>query len=73
MAPRTTSTKSLIETALSYARMEKASFGGVGSEGVIVLRTPEEIDAFVKERTRLYRNTWLIPPLERALAKVTKN
>jgi hypothetical protein len=65
------SLKNSIKTALNHARMENASFGSV-ADGEIVLRNKDEVDAFIKERTRLWRESWLIPPLERALAKVKK-
>lgn len=69
---RPDSLKGLIESALSYAKMERANFGGIGLVEPIVLRTPEEVDAFIKEQTRLYRQSWIIHPLEKALAKVSK-
>ena len=61
-----------LEEALRYARMERATFGmpydtlqitsGLGRSDEHV-----KIDEFVKERTRLWRQTWLIPEIEAAL------
>ena len=69
---RSNSYRALIESALRAARMENASFGPMPMTEPIVLGTPEEVDRFVKEAVRLYIDTWVCGPLERALAKVVK-
>lgn len=61
-----------LEQALSFAKMERASFGfptdrltiGPGRD----YGQQHTVDDFIKERTRLYRETWLIPQIEEALA-----
>lgn len=50
----------LIEDALQAARFESAKFGGIGPEA-------DKIDRLVKEESRIFRESWLIPSLETAL------
>lgn len=50
-----------IEGALEYSRFTNASFG-----------RSEEKTVEVKELTKLYRETWIIPKLERALELLKK-
>lgn len=61
-----------LEKALGLAKMEKASFG-FPTERVCVVYGPrygaeKTIDEFIKDHTRPYRETWLIPQIEEALA-----
>lgn len=61
-----------LEEALRFAKMEKASFG-FPTERVRMVYGPrygreEPIDDFIKGVTRPYRETWLIPQIEEALA-----
>ncbi len=61
-----------LERALQSAKMEGASFG-MTHDRITITGGPstgftEDVDSFVKARTRLYRESWLIPQIEEALA-----
>lgn len=58
----------MLQKAIKAANMENASFGG--SRDVISLNggPPEPLDAFIKERTRLYRQSWIVAPLNTVMA-----
>ncbi len=65
-----------LEKALRFAKMESASFG-FPTERVRTVYGPrwgqeEAIDDFIKERTRLWRESWLIPQIEETLAWAKK-
>ncbi len=62
-----------LEEALSLAKMgRRTSFGFLRDHVRIVsgwdAGHEDSIDGFIKERTRLWRETWLIPQIEEALA-----
>ncbi len=60
-----------IQEALRHARMTDCSFMETRLKPEFPLpKSEKEVDAFIKGRTELWRNSWLIPPLERALEKV---
>lgn len=48
-----------LKEAIRGAKMENAKFDNDG----------KDVSNFIRERTRLYRNSWIIAPLERILAK----
>lgn len=55
-----------VKEMLRIAKMENAGFGF--PEDIVTFHGREtHIDEFIKEQTRLYRETWLIAPLERLL------
>lgn len=61
-----------LENALRAATMETANFG-FGTERLKITSGPNtgtvaSCDEFIKERTRLYRDSWIIPQIEEALA-----
>ncbi len=60
-----------LEKALKSAKMEGASFAFPNERIRIVSGMnngfEESIDGFIKGRTRLYRESWLIPEIEDAL------
>lgn len=55
-----------LEEALEATRMEKAGFGDICSNKTVTLEESEVTD-FIRERTLLYRRTWIIYRLERAI------
>lgn len=61
-----------LREARRVANMERASFGftfdTVTIEGGFDAGTKMTVDAFVKEKTRLYRESWLLPPLDDLIA-----
>lgn len=59
----------LLEKILEDAKMERAHFGHLTSKGPFPT-TEAEVTEFVKERTRIYRQSWIISPLEEALSLV---
>lgn len=62
MAMEKLSLKELIRSALKSARMEK---------GDCCFGTDAQTD-LIRQQTRLYRETWIIPQLEEALARLEK-
>ncbi len=65
------SLRGAIEDALKHARMDNCSFEDIHLKPEFPLpKKEEQVDAFIKNRTRLWRENWLIPALERALEKV---
>ncbi len=67
--------KNIIETlegALRCAKMELAEFGTIFPEKDILPypTTEKEVTPFIKQRTELYRKTWLISPIESALRMI---
>lgn len=50
----------LLREARESATMKNASFGGFGKEG-------EKKTKEIKEETRLYRQSWIISPLDRVI------
>ena len=63
-----------LEGALKSANMKMAEFGHIFLETEEDLlpypTTEEEVTAFIKQRTKLYRNSWLIRPIESALRMI---
>lgn len=54
----------ILQDALRSARMEDANFDDVGG----VKKETE----YIKEKTRLYRQSWIISPIERVLDRLIK-
>ena len=63
-----------LEGALKSAKMKMAEFGHIFPDMVEDLlpypTTEEEVTAFIKQRTELYRKSWLIRPIESALCMI---
>lgn len=54
-----------MELAIKRARFEKAGFWKIAPrENEKLPATEAEVDAFIRDRTQLYIETWLIPLLE---------
>ena len=69
--PQKTSLRANIENALKLARMEQVGFRSHDLKPEFPLpRLESEVDAFILGRTKIWRETWLIPALEGALAKI---
>lgn len=65
-----------LEAALRAARFENADFGAYGStvtrttkEGK-VMTGPVEENSYIRNRTAVYRGSWIIPQLEFAIAEL---
>lgn len=56
----------LLNRALIDARMERAGFNSIAHEGPLPT-TEAEVTEFIKERTRIYRESWIISPIQRAI------
>jgi hypothetical protein len=65
------SLKSLIKSALQAAKMEGAGFQSNFSDDSLPTNE-EEVTEFIKKRSELYRETWIIKPLKTALEKLEK-
>ena len=59
--------RAAVEAALYGARMENASFGMFGREE-LKNHKKQGTDAYIKERTRIYRRSSIMTPLKLALA-----
>ncbi|MFX0132958.1 MAG: hypothetical protein ACFFDN_04860 [Candidatus Hodarchaeota archaeon] len=55
----------LIEEANKSSKMKNANFEDLFSEKTIIKR--KEITSFIRDRTKLFRETWIIERLEKAL------
>jgi hypothetical protein len=56
----------ILNRALVDARMERASFSRLHDKEPFPT-TEAEVTEFIKERTRIYRDSWIISPLEQAI------
>ena len=74
----TINVRNSIQDALQAARFATASFTDMGGsalvrfnpEGTKARTEPQEETDYIRERTALYRDTWIIGPLEAALAEI---
>ena len=59
----------LLESALKSSRLELSEFGSIfPEEGCLPYpKTEKDVTPFIRERTALYRKTWLIDPLLEAI------
>ena len=59
----------LLEAALASSRLELAEFGKIWppENGLPYPTSEKEVTPFIRERTKIYRESWLITPLELAL------
>ena len=65
--------KELLLAAYQSSNMELAEFGKffANEKGVVPLPTTEkEVTPFIRQRTELYRHSWLVTPLQEALDKL---
>ena len=66
----------LLREASEHAEMEHADFGGFWVQGDKPLpfpKTDKEVTPFVKERTKTYRQSWIIRPLHNAIHLIESN
>lgn len=57
-----------LKQALRSAKMESANFEGMSSG----IDPKENKTEFIKEETRLYRQSWIVHPLEKVLEQLIK-
>ena len=69
--PSPDSLRGLILQALNASKMDRACFESFLLESGLP-KDESEVDEFIKKRTDLYRETWIIRPLEKALKKIDK-
>lgn len=62
----------LLNRALTDAYMERASFSQLHARGPFPTNEAE-VDKFIKDRTRLYRESWIIGPLKRAIRLIEQD
>lgn len=55
-----------IRNAIEHARMTRANFAESGRGGAAFV-TEREVTGFIIGRTRIYRESWIIEPLEQLL------
>lgn len=58
---------SKIKDALSSSKMENADFSGMGFSESDRVVAEKDVTTFIKNRTALYRNSWITGPLFRAI------
>jgi hypothetical protein len=65
-----------LKDVLSHLRMDRASFSSIAPSldpaEMALPKTEQEVDRFIKARTRLYMTSWCIAPLQEVLAKYEK-
>ena len=62
----------LLNQVLVDAQMERASFSQIATKGPFPT-TEAEVTAFIKERTRIYRESWIISPIKRVIELVERD
>ena len=62
----------LLNRALTDAQMERASFSQIHPKGPFPT-CEAEVDKFIKDRTRLYRESWIIGPLRQAIKLIERD
>ena len=62
----------ILNRALLDAQVERASFSQLHSKGPFPT-TEAEVTAFIRERTRIYRESWIIAPLKSAIKLVAQD
>lgn len=55
---------------LSIAKMEHANFNSICEE---IKFDPKNPDAYIKEKTRLYRDSYLVYPIEQLIKRYTES
>lgn len=58
-----------LREALAGAEMERANFDAFMDT---VTLEQGQVTGFIRERTRLYRDSWIIAPLKRAIAEIER-
>jgi hypothetical protein len=61
-----------IRAAIAAAKLERAEFGSVHKSEDVPAMKEKDVTAFIRERTRLYRESWIVGPLEIALEIIEK-
>ena len=64
------SVKELLLAAYRSSSMELAEFSSLLGGEKDLPTTEKEVTPFIRERTRLYRHSWLVTPLQEALDKL---
>lgn len=62
----------ILNRVLIDAQMERAAFGQLNTREPLPTNEAE-VDKFIKERTRLYRQSWIISPLKRAITLIERD
>lgn len=62
-----------IEKVVRHLQMENCDFATIGpNAGNGLPQTEREVTLFIRERTRLWRNSWCIAPLEAIVEKYSR-
>jgi hypothetical protein len=61
--------KSELEEVRRRLTMEHSHFGDITRPGKIYKLTESEISDFIREKTRLWRETWILHPLARMIER----
>ncbi len=62
----------LLNRALIGAQMDRASFSQLHTKGPFP-QTEADVTAFIKERTQIYRQSWIISPLKQAISLIEQD
>jgi hypothetical protein len=63
----------LLQDALRDATMQNASFAELHEPLPVILKTREEIDAYIKKRIDLWLATWIAGPMKHAVEILAAN
>lgn len=62
----------LLASALESAELTRADFAEIATGGSFPTQE-REVTKFIRERTRLYRDTWIVPRLKEAAEIIKQN
>lgn len=62
----------ILNRVLTDAQMERASFSQIHQRGPFPTNEAE-VDKFIKDRTQIYRDSWIISPLKRVIHLIEKD
>lgn len=62
----------ILNQVLIDAQMERAAFSQIHPKGPFPTNEAE-VDKFIKDRTRIYRDSWIILPLKRVIHLIEKD
>jgi len=71
-APLSKSDVARLEEVIRYVKFERASFNcitGAREEDGLLPKNENEVTEFIKKRTRLYMQSWVLPVLEKMVAR----
>jgi hypothetical protein len=62
-----------LNAALDSALFRNAHFGDIGGEKLTYRGKEYDVTEFIRDNTRLYRQTWIIAPIVRAIQEIERD